>query len=385
MHSIRIHKVIDRMISFFRRIGIWHGEDWPTVAQLRLKSFYCIYYLFFLFSFFIGAISKETVDESVFLAEVSIIVMVFTIKIWMLIWKQKQIMTLLSRICVFSIRNDEEFKFFTDKVENFIKFVNVFACASAGAAVGCSVFPFVGDKRSLLLDLAFPMDWKSSEIGFWLAYIFFVTEMVLSLLALPFSVIIWYLLLHCSLRYKILGMEIRKMGQRISGNKVKISEKERQTIFYQDLLVAIADHLHLREIIGEVEEFLSKLFLLQFATSGLCICGSIYCLAFDLAVNFVERAVHVYTFFFNIAELFMITYSGNEIMLSSGRLTYSLFESEWGGQPHSTKKCMIIFGEYLKRSHEMLIGKLYPLTLETFTRILNSSYSLFNILKNTKQ
>ena len=101
----------------------------------------------------------------------------------------------------------------------------------------------------------------------------------------------------------------------------------------------------------------------------------------------------------------MITYLGNEILLSSGRLTYSLFECDWIDQSHSTKKCIIVFGEYLKQSHEILIGNLYPLTLETFTRvcgdavfsckvfsdrsillqILKSSYSLFNILKNTKK
>ncbi|XP_037039775.1 odorant receptor Or2-like [Bradysia coprophila] len=164
-----------------------------------------------------------------------------------------------------------------------------------------------------------------------------------------------------------------------------MTEKKQQAIFYQDLVASIEAHLHLRRLIDELESFLSNLFLLQFATSGLCICGSIYCLAFDISDNFVERIVHVYTLFYNIAELFMITYFGNEILISSRRLSYSLFESEWIGQAHSTKKCIIIFGEYLKQSHKLLIGKLYPLTLETFTRILKSSYSLLNILTNFKE
>ncbi|XP_037039743.1 putative odorant receptor 71a [Bradysia coprophila] len=385
MHSVRIHKVIDQMTSFFHRIGIWHGEDKPTVGQIRLKSFYCIHYLFFITSTSIGAITKETVDESIFLAEVSIALTVLTIKIWMLIWKQKQIMRLLDRICVFSIRNNEEFEFFTDKVEKFIKFVNVFMCATIVGSLGNSAFPFIGNERTIIVDFAFPMDWKNSEIGFWMAYIFFVFENILTFLPFSFSVIIWYLLLHCSLRYKILLTEMRNMGRITGGDKVKISEQEQKTIYHKDFAAAIEAHNHLRGLIDELESFLSKLFLVQFATSGLCICGSICCLAFDVSVHFVERMVHSISLFYNIAELFMITYFGNEIMLSSSRLTYSLFESEWIGQPHSTQKCIIIFGEYLKRSHVMLIGKLYPLTLETFTRILKSSYSLFNILKKTKQ
>lgn len=88
-------------------------------------------------------------------------------------------------------------------------------------------------------------------------------------------------------------------------------------------------------------------------------------------------------------------------MLSSNRLSYSLFESDWTDQPQSTKMCILIFGEYLRQPHELIIGKLYPLTLETFTmvclnfgrfvqfffieniwfQILNSAYSMFNVLK----
>ncbi|XP_037039749.1 putative odorant receptor 71a [Bradysia coprophila] len=383
--STRIHRLIDRTISFFRRIGIWHGEVTPTMGQLILKLFYSIYHMFFFTSLYVGAITSDTTDESIFLAETAIVTTVLTIKIWMLIWKQRKIMRLFNRICIFSIRNEEEFEFFNEKVENFIKFVIIFACAAVFASFGNAIFPFIGKEKTLIVDIAFPLDYKNSEIGFWMAYIFFVSENVLTLLAMTLSIVIWYLLLHCSLRYKILGMEIRNMGRVTDNSKVKISVKEQQAIFYRDLVASIEAHLHLRGLIDELESFLSKLFLLEFATRGLCICGSIYCLAFDISDNFVERIVHVYTFFYNTAELFMITYFGNEIMLSSGRLTYCLFESEWIGQPRSTTKCIIIFGEYLRQSDVMLIGKLYPLTLETFTRILKSSYSLFNILKNTKQ
>ncbi|XP_037037050.1 odorant receptor 94b-like [Bradysia coprophila] len=369
MHSTRIHKVINQIISFVRFIGLGHGEDRHTLTQLRLKSIYCIYYLLFPISFLIGAITKETVDESIFLAEIFLVGTVMTIKIWMILWKQQQLMRLLNRICVFSIRNDEEFSFFNVKVERFIKFVIVFACATIVGGLGAATFPFIANKKVLILNIAFPLDYKHSRIGFALAYIFFVTEMVLSFLGMAFSVIVWYLLLHCSLRYKILGMKIRNMGRATGGDSnVKILGKEQQ-IFQQELVASIESYLHLRGLIDELESFLSKLFLLQFATSALCICASIYCLAFDVSVNFVERGIHVYTLFYHTAELFMITYLGNEIMLSSSWLKYSLFESEFVGQPHSTKRCILVFGEYLKQPHEMLIGKLYPLTLETFTRV----------------
>lgn len=217
----------------------------PTVRQLRLKSFCCIFYSFYFISFVIGAITKETLDESIFLAEISFVIMVLAKKVWMLLWKQKQIMGLLNRICVFSIRNDEAYESFNCKVEKLMRFVIAFACITVLAVLGNSIFPFVGNERSMIVDIAFPLDWKNSEIGFWLVYIFFFTENLLSILAIIYvSAIIWYLLLHCSLRYDILATDIRNMGKITGG--VKVSQKTQHAIFYQDLVACIKDHLHLR-------------------------------------------------------------------------------------------------------------------------------------------
>ncbi|XP_037050106.1 odorant receptor Or2-like [Bradysia coprophila] len=174
---------------------------------------------------------------------------------------------------------------------------------------------------------------------------------------------------------------MKNMGQ-VSSENVKMTETQRHIKFFEDLKTSINAHLLLRELVNDVELFFSDLFFIQFGTSGLSICGSIYCLAFDVGDNLLERFVHLFVAFYFISQLFMITYFGNEIMLSSNRLSYCLYESDWYNQPQSTKKCIIIFGEYLQQPQTLVIGKLYPLTLETFTRILNSAYSMFNILKS---
>ena len=145
--------------------------------------------------------------------------------------------------------------------------------------------------------------------------------------------------------------------------------------------------VNLSRLTTELASFASNLFFIQFATSALGICGSVYCVAFvsqicrplqetidlfclqDVSENVMERTFHFMALGYNISEIFMITYLGNEIMLSSDRLSYCLFESDWVDQPQSTKKIIIIFGEFLKQPHQLVIGKLYPLTLETFTRV----------------
>lgn len=100
-------------------------------------------------------------------------------------------------------------------------------------------------------------------------------------------------------------------------------------------------------------------------------------------------------------DIFIETYFGNEIELSSSRLSYALFESDWMDQSNVCKRSMIILMEPLKRPQKLIVAKIYPLDLEIFTnvrhilwmnscmlitlillQILNAAYSMFNILKN---
>ncbi|XP_037049712.1 odorant receptor 33b-like isoform X2 [Bradysia coprophila] len=387
MHSVNIHKVISRLISVLYRIGFWHHGDKITRTKLGMQTFYSVYYSFFTYTLALGAFKSENVSESIFAAEVSIAVGVLVVKLWVLMRNQKQILNLLDRICVFSIQYGDDFRFFNQKLGKFMTFATAFLCASTMACViEVIVFPIIyRNERTLIYDIEFPLfDWRKNKIVYWIAYIFLGTELFITLIVLVFSVMVWYIILVCSLRYQVLAREIRKMGSTMEENgSLKFSKMEKCDHFVLELEKSIHDHINLRRLIEKLASLTSNLFLIQFATSGLCICGSIYGLAFDTTNNFAKTMVHVYTMFYHISELFMITYLGNEILVSSDRLTYSLFESNWVEQPQSTKTCMLIFAEYSKEPHQLLVAKLYPLTLETFRRILKSAYSLFNILKST--
>lgn len=71
----------------------------------------------------------------------------------------------------------------------------------------------------------------------------------------------------------------------------------------------------------------------------------------------------------------MVMYLANEIKLSSERLSYCLFESEWMEQSKICKKYMIIVLEVLKQPQKLVIASLWQLNLDTFTSV-NLTYSL---------
>lgn len=142
--------------------------------------------------------------------------------------------------------------------------------------------------------------------------------------------------------------------------------------------------------IGRFKSCFENLFFLQISTSGIGICCSVYILAFvkiifiiffnqitnncsyhfqSTRINPSQLGAAVATLIYNVFDVFVVMHYGNKIKISSDRLTYCLFESNWVEQSPSYKKCIIMFLEVLKKPHELLIGKLYPLNLQTFTSV----------------
>ncbi|XP_037025860.1 odorant receptor 23a-like [Bradysia coprophila] len=383
MRSYKIQSGINDMTTLFYRIGFWHRGPAASPRELCLKLFYCILYVQFPISLMGGAIISDTIGEAIFLMEPSVITSVMFTKLCVLIWKQNEIMEFLNGICVFPIRYDEDFMYVDVKLKRFMTFVRV-VLGVALVAVGFEgiLVPIITTERYLFYKIAFPWDWKTDDRAYWAAVAFEFMGIVFTVLAFVFSIVIWYLLLNCSLRYEVLGNEMGKMGSKWDKVRAKVSVMERENIFSRDLKASIESHLRIRKLVDQLESFLFNLFFLQFCTSGLCICTSIYSLAFNVGSSRTERLCHVFNLSYNISEIFMITLFGNEILVASDRLSYCLFESNFVGQTISVKKRIIIFTEYLKQPQRLMIGNLYPLTLETFTMVLKGAYSMFNILKN---
>lgn len=94
----------------------------------------------------------------------------------------------------------------------------------------------------------------------------------------------------------------------------------------------------------------------------------------DSAENPFTLGLYATILVYCFLDIYIVMYLGNEIEIKSTLLSYSLFESNWIEQSKSCKKCMILLMEVLKRSKILVVGKLFPLNLKTFTsvRILGS-------------
>lgn len=335
MYCVELHEGVKQIFEIFYRFGLWSRGEQATVTERRIKLFYSIYYLLFPISLLAGAIKSDNSDESILLLETSIIAVVMSIKLQYIIWKQNEIKELSHRIGFYSVDNHEEFTFVNRRLNTFMKVTTYFffLCIVV-ASTAAVVVPIVGSERILFLNIGFPFDWKNNEIAYWIAFVFFTTEMIITALNILFSITMWYLLFNISLNYKVLGSQLRNMGvikkvDATTVSKVNISEVEKENAFLRDLIAGIESHKNINEyndfssqltylktlliyssstcsIIFDIfifirstqqlESFLSFVFSVQLATSAVCICTSIYCLAYVILIfSFKQLIISIIT------------------------------------------------------------------------------------------
>jgi odorant receptor len=80
-------------------------------------------------------------------------------------------------------------------------------------------------------------------------------------------------------------------------------------------------------------------------------------------------------------EIFLPCYFGNELSVASSKLSTALFHSDWINGNKHFRKNVKIFMENTKKEIKISAFGVFEVNLATFSRICNSAYSLFAILK----
>lgn len=93
--------------------------------------------------------------------------------------------------------------------------------------------------------------------------------------------------------------------------------------------------------------------------------------------DLVKDGINFIILSYSLFDIFMVMLMGNEIKLSSRDLSYCLFESNWIAQTAVSKKCILIFKERLKNEQTLIVGKIYTLSLPTFTSVSGSSVAFW--------
>lgn len=248
MYYIEVNKRISQIVIVLHQSGIWcNDEESISLAKRARKLFYLIFLMSYDASIISCSLLSDNWNESVYLIAVGIAGIVTTIKMYYFVWKQKEIRAFISQTGTQYVEDYEEFVKVKDKVKSFMNFSSTYLLM---VFVGCGLLvtfslPVFSSEIRLPFNIWFPLDWKNNSISYWIAFAFVFCGMIGSLMAVMASVIIWYLMLNCSIKYQILGNQFRNMFLKKTPNNNQKGKEE--NLFVQEIIGLIKVHQNIQE------------------------------------------------------------------------------------------------------------------------------------------
>ncbi len=211
--------------------------------------------LSFVTSLLSGSYLSNDSEESIFLLAIGIGNFVQVFRMFKLISAKSSILDFLHDLSSHSTSDSEEFVRINTKLKNFVKLSLGFLLVGGMALFCAAIIPLVSNEKILMVNVAFPLDWKNDSFSFWIAYLFVMGGCMYGVFSFVFVIIVWYLMINCTIKYEILGNHLRRMGLRNDDEtsetqsalktKAKTSEVDRQQLYHKDLIKAIKSHLNI--------------------------------------------------------------------------------------------------------------------------------------------
>ncbi|KAL4716583.1 hypothetical protein ACJJTC_010247 [Scirpophaga incertulas] len=129
-----------------------------------------------------------------------------------------------------------------------------------------------------------------------------------------------------------------------------------------------------------IQDVFSISLFVQVGMSSCVICTALF--------RFTQLAPFSYYIFLGgymtvmVFQIMVPCWFGTQIMVKSGQLSTALYGCDWTSTSKQFKTSLRIFMSRANKPLTIVGGKMFPLSLETFTAIMNSAFSFFTLLRN---
>lgn len=219
--KIQIHPLILQIIRAYHKFGMWQPDDAKWYRKVVRSVVFLLGSVGFTSALIGGSVIAENYNDSLYLLTAGIIVGVLIFKTYLNFVKGDRILNVLHAICLHSVPHDEQLlREVNRKLNNFKKFATFFLVIVLLILFTFLVLycPLLTSEKKLPFNIWFPVDWRSSTLAHWLAYSFIIFCLAFNSFICLLTIIIWYIMLNCSIKYQILGERFKNMGTVSSGS-----------------------------------------------------------------------------------------------------------------------------------------------------------------------
>ncbi|XP_030035689.2 odorant receptor 94a-like [Manduca sexta] len=261
---------------------------------------------------------------------------------------------------------------------------------SGCAVVTCTlwiIFPVIYHLRGQQVEFPFwiGVDYSNSH---WFAavllYSYYVTTLV-GIANTTMDAFMATVLNQCKTQLTILRLNFKSLPERAAAaaGAGAVCRARHDAALMTALLQCLAHYKHIVDTAGLLQRIFGTAILIQFAIGGWILCMAAYKIV-SLSMLSIEFASMVLFTSCILTELFLYCYYGNEVTVESNRLVESIYSMEWVETGVRFKRALLIVMERAKRPLRPAAGLIIPLSLDTFVKIIKSSYTFYAVLRQTK-
>ncbi|KAL0099799.1 hypothetical protein PUN28_019899 [Cardiocondyla obscurior] len=144
----------------------------------------------------------------------------------------------------------------------------------------------------------------------------------------------------------------------------------------------VRHHLHVHEIVRRIQSLFVWTVTILFIFSMVTLCTSIFQMSKTriLSVAFLSLTLYLGSMLF---QVFFYCWYGNELQLKSKGIVDAIYSSDWTIATIRDRKSLLFVMAISQKGLKLSYYGIFSLALDTFTWILKTSYSTFNVLQQT--
>ncbi|XP_037926494.1 odorant receptor 49b-like [Hermetia illucens] len=254
----------------------------------------------------------------------------------------------------------------TNNARRISKFNLAFA---AFVSTGFVLYPLFTGDRALPFGVTIPGVDKYAEPAYGIIYAWqvIITPMGCCMYISFTSIVVGYMMFG-TVAAQYLQHRLRKLREPGDTDRMVMMK----------IVWCVQYHRRLIRYTSQLNDLVTYVSFLEFVTFVATICALLF--ALNIVTTFQQMFIVSTYIFMRVIQIFTMYWHANELSDQSTKVAIAAYDSPWVDFNVPARKALVFIILVAQKPLSIMVGNIYPMTMQTFQSILNAAYSFFTIL-----
>ncbi|CAD6240463.1 GSCOCT00014162001.2-RA-CDS [Cotesia congregata] len=234
-------------------------------------------------------------------------------------------------------------------------------------------------NRALPFDIWLPYNYKTSNIGYWIAYSHQIFAHIFgALINVAYDTMIPGFMLKICAQLSILEHRVGLLLTKNDNLSKSLDAKKQKEM--NQISKCVQHHLKIFQLSEITNKVFSTVTFLQFSISSIVICVTVYRLS-QITIDNPEFAPTAFYFTCMLTQIFFICFASTECNLKSSEVAAAIYQSDWYNLNVDNQKSLLLIMMRSQKTLKFTAGHFVDVSLNSYNQLVKLSYSAYNVLQ----